>query len=140
MPQFSLQLLLITVGAIAAAVAAITVEPTWMSLTALKLLSVTFATAAAIAVRCTSGRRQVFWIGFALPVVLAALVGSLSVLFIVTIYIEVNDVIDYALVTTARALRVVLPMFWCFAPVCGLCAVLMQSVFFTTRRTVHEGS
>lgn len=131
--QFSIRFVLVATAAIAAGAAAVCAKPSWQSSLALGCLSVLFSTAGIVAAKQVDGHLQTFWIGTAVVLALgpvfamsfAAWFGMLLSLGPTKSPKEFME--GYA--WGAPILKLVLPGIWCAAPVNGLVAVLVHSLF-----------
>ena len=125
--QFSIRLMLVATAAVAAAVGAVTAEPSWLSLAVLEFLTIFFAAASVIVLRQATGNWRTFLIGVVVGHCMAVVAGGHVIPWFVPYQhgLNVSELEDYA-AGAAQSLRYILPAIWCAAPINGLLCVLIH--------------
>lgn len=135
--QFSIRMMLVATGVVAAAVGAVTAQPSWRSLIALECLTLLLATASVIALRQAAGNWRTFWMGATMAHAMAFICAGHVIPWFVPYQhgLDVAEIKDYA-AGAAQSLRYILPVIWCAAPLNGVLAVFLQRLF-APRQTPH---
>jgi hypothetical protein len=111
--SFSIRSLLVATAAVAAAVGAVTTEPSWQSCLALEGLSLWFSTAGITAALNSRGPKKSFWICAAVP---TTVVAGTFVLVVLEDHLDSFDDLEQA----AKWMRVTFPIVWGFSFASGI--------------------